>query len=291
MDFSNIKISCSDLPQLMSNGKENKPLDDKAKTKLEKIKHKMTWGIELTKTDLENYPKLIKREEAELEPFLISNANETVLRKIYSREKYNKFPQSISSDNTPAMINGTMSEHVSLALASEVLNKKIKVNKGLIFNDHLKGITDGYTGRTIYKANHVYEIKTAANYETFLDFTVKTEEKTKFYWQIMGYLSITGAKKGTLIHSCVSYHPDIITQEIGRYLARIRGLNMPQEKVDAAIKRIRDNMTFDDIPQSERIFTLTIERNEDDIELIRKKVECFRFWLSDFDKKCSKMNK
>lgn len=279
------------MPQLMSNGKENKPLNEKDREKLDKIKKKILNGVELTKTDLDNYPKLIKREEAELEPFLISKANENVLRTIYSREKYNKYPQSSSKDYSLQMVNGTMSEKVSLDLSREVLDKKIKVVKGLISNDHLKGIIDGYTGRTVYKANHVYEIKTAANYETFLNNANSEKERSDYYWQVMGYLSITGAKKGTIIHTCVSYHPDIITQEIGRYLAKIRGLNVPSEIVDKQIDRIRNNMTFDDIPKNERVATFTVERNEQEIELIRKKVLSFRVWLNDFEKKCLQMNK
>lgn len=291
MDFSNIKISCSDLPQLMSNGKENKPLNEKDREKLDKIKKKMLNGIELTKTDLGNYPKLIKREEAELEPFLISKANENVLRTIYSREKYKKYPQSSSKDYSLQIVNGTMSEKVSLELSREVLDRKIKVSKDKISNDHLKGIIDGYTGRTVYKANHIYEIKTAANYETFLNNANSEKERSDYYWQVMGYLSITGAKKGTIIHTCVSYHPDIITQEIGRYLAKIRGLNIPSEIVDKSINRIRNNMTFDDIPKNQRVATFTVERNEQEIELIRKKVLSFRIWLNDFEKKCLEMNK
>lgn len=291
MYFSNIKISCSDLPQLMNNGKENKPLNEKDREKLEKIKKKMLNGVELTKTDLGNYPKLIKREEAELEPFLISKANENVLRTIYSREKYKKYPQSSSKDYSLQMVNGTMSEKASLELSKEVLGSKIKVSKGSISNDHLKGIIDGYTGRTVYKANHIYEIKTSANYETFLNNANSEKERSDYYWQVMGYLSITGAKKGTIIHTCVSYHPDIITQEIGRYLAKIRGLNVPSEIVDKQIDRIRNNMTFDDIPKNERVATFTVERNEQEIELIRKKVLSFRVWLNDFEKKCLQMNK
>jgi hypothetical protein len=291
MDFSNIKISCSDLPSLMSNGKENKPLEEKDREKLDKIKNKMLNGANLTKTDLKEYPKLIKREKAESEPFLISKSNENTLRIIYSREKYKKYPQSSSKDYSLQVVNGTMSEKASLELSREVLGKKIKVSKGLISNDHLKGIIDGYTGRTVYKANHIYEIKTAANYETFLNIANSDKEKSDYYWQVMGYLSITGAKKGTIIHSCVSYHPNIITQEINRYLAKIKGLNVPSEIVDKSISKIRNNMTFDDIPKSERIAEFTVERNDDEIELIRKKVLSFRIWLDDFQKKCLKMNK
>lgn len=275
----------------MSNGKENKPLDEKSRAELDKINKKILEGKELTKTDIKNHSKLIKRAEAELEPFLISKANENTLRVIYSREKYKKYPQSSSKDYSLQMVNGTMSEKESLELSKEVLGCKIKVSKGVISNDHLKGIIDGYTGRTVYKANHIYEIKTAANYETFLNNANSEKERSDYYWQVMGYLSITGAKKGTIIHTCVSYHPDIITQEIGRYLTKIRGLNVPSEIVDKQIEKIRNNMTFDDIPKNERVATFTVERNEEEIELIRKKVLSFRVWLSDFEKKCLKMNK
>lgn len=37
--------------------------------------------------------------------------------------------------------------------------------------------------------------------------------------------------------------------------------------------------------------TFTVERNEQEIELIRKKVLSFRIWLNDFEKKCLEMNK
>lgn len=290
MDFSNIKFNCSDLQSLMSSGKENKPLSESELEKLNKIKAKISIGKVLTKTDNTNYEKFSKREEAQDKPFLISKTNETILKKIYSREKYGKYVQSISSDYTPSMINGTMSETKSLELLSEVIGKKIKVSKDTISNNVLKGKIDGYTGRSLYKANHVYEVKTATNYESFLGFLDTSEEKTKHYWQLMGYLAITGAKSGSIVHCCVSYHPNIITSEINKYLYKIRGLDISQERVDSEIAKIRNNLTFDEIPKNERVIILTIDRNEEDIELINKRAVLFREWLNDFDTKMSIMN-
>lgn len=291
MDFSKIKINCCDLPSLMSNGRENKPLSEKQKEDFSKMQVLVENKIPLSKTAQAKYDKHLQRIEAEKERFVVCKANESTLRKIYSREKYGKCIQNISKDYMPQMMNGTLSEGESLKLASEVLSIKLRTSKKVVTNEFLKGIMDAYTGRSINKAKHVVDIKTAANYETFLDMLDITQEKTKYYWQVMGYLSITGAKSGSIIHTCVSYHPDIITQEINKYLLRIRGLNIPKEKVDYRIEKIRNNLTFDNIPKNERIIKITIDRNDDDIQLIHDKVIVFRKFLQEFDEKCRSMNK
>ena len=275
----------------MSNGRENKPLTEKQQGELSKMQSLVDSGITLSKTAETKYGKYKQRAESEKEHFVLCKANEAVLKKIYSREKYKKYIQNISKDYAPQLLNGTLSENESLKLASEVLSINFKVNKQLVSNNFIKGKMDAYTGRSIYKAKSVVDVKTASNYESFLDFIDTTEEKTKYYWQIMGYLSLTGAKYGSIIHCCVNYHPSIINQEISKYLLRIRGLDIPSEVVDFNTDRIRNNLTFDNIPKSERIIEVKIKRNDDDIQLIKDKVLLFRTFLQEFDNKCSQMNK
>jgi hypothetical protein len=290
MNFSELKFNCSDLPQLMSNGRENKPLNDAQKMQFAKIKAKIYNGIKLTKTDLDNYEKFSKREDADGKSVLLCKANETVLKRIYSREKYGK-QALLGKENIPHLVNGVVSERDSLKLASEVLGIKPKVYKDTISNDHIKGRIDAYSGSSIKKAKHIYEIKTASNYETFLDFIDNAQEESLYYWQMQGYLSITGAKRGTLIHCCTSYHPDIVTQQVNIYLSRIKGLNLPHEYVSKRIEHIRKNMNFDDIPAHQRVYAITIERNDDDIDAIRQKMALCRDWLVSFEERCSRMNK
>jgi len=64
-------------------------------------------------------------------------------------------------------------------------------------------------------------------------------------------------------------------------------MNPPtEENVDykRAIQKLEDNMTFDEIPEKERIIGFKVDRDDKVIEEIYKKVIQCREWLVEFEK-------
>lgn len=214
----------------------------------------------------------------------------TELKNIYVYEKYNKRVTGSSKDFVISMLNGTLSEGKSLEMLSDFDGVEYKVNKNLIQNRYLKGKIDAYVGNSIKKAKKVVDIKTVANMQSLLSHTLNKKQQD-YYWQIMGYLAITGAEVGEICYCCVTYPQEIILEEIRRYKMRVSGLSLPKNEIEKAIEQIRNDLTFDEIPPSERIIRIQVERNEQDIKLISEKVKMCREWLNYFDTYHDNLNK
>jgi len=212
------------------------------------------------------------------------------LKDIYTKEKWGKEIINIAKDYVPALLNGTLSESKSLQVISDMDGVKYKCHKALIKNRYLKGILDCYSGTSIKKIDKVIDIKTAASMQSLLSLVRDEETKSKYYWQIMGYLAITGAEEGEVCHCLVSYSERIITDEINKFLFRAKNLGFNGEYIDAQIQRIKFNLTFDEIPIEQRVVRFNVVRDEQAIKSIYGKVKFCRKWLNSFDELHRNMN-
>jgi hypothetical protein len=57
-----------------------------------------------------------------------------------------------------------------------------------------------------------------------------------------------------------------------------------------AIERLENNMTFGDIPETERIIKFKVPRDEQVIENMYQKVQQCRQWLAEFEEMHTKIN-
>lgn len=283
MNTSLVKINCSDLKDLMSIHKDLAPFSKTASARYEKLKRKNT-RTTIEEAEYKKYvnkEKNLKKYDPEKE---LSDSAKSLAKDVYIRNKYNKFPLSQGSDYSVGAINGTLSESRSLQLISDVFGEQYKVNKDLVSNTYIKGKLDAYQGRSIYNAKKVIEVKTASNMDNLLNAVIDREKlKEQYYWQVMGYMAMTKAEVAEIYHVLVTYDENLIQESIKRYLNRIRGFGLPESIVNEEIHRIRFNMTFDEIEPQERIIKFTVERNEQDIKRIPKKVKAFRQYLKNFE--------
>lgn len=227
---------------------------------------------------------LLKRHNNKGTAGAFTNSALAIIRDIYVLEKYGKSPVSLTDDYSLHAINGTLSESRSLELISDYTGLDFKVNKELIKNAYLKGKLDAYIGPSIKKAKYVIEVKTAKGMQSILD-TIKKESLLKqYYWQLVGYMALTGAEIAEVYHVLVSYDVNIVNEMVKKYLNRIRNLNVPPLEVDTAIKRIQDNLNFDNIPVNERIVKVSLERNDDDIKMVKERVKDVRRCLEEYQK-------
>jgi predicted RNA binding protein with dsRBD fold (UPF0201 family) len=58
-----------------------------------------------------------------------------------------------------------------------------------------------------------------------------------------------------------------------------------------AIERLENNMTFGDIPETERIIKFKVPRDEQIIQNMYERVQQCRIWLSEFEEMHTKINK
>lgn len=281
MDFSKIKINCSLLSKIMADDTSVKPITENQELELARLllKSKRTSNQE------EKVRKYLERKSNfHLRDSSLTDSAKTSLIDIYVNEKYGKKIPSSGKDYSLGLINGSLSEFRSLELVSNVTGEQYKVNKDLISNKYIKGRLDAYIGKSLKKAEKVVEIKTSQSMNSLLSIANKETLISTYYWQLMGYMFLTNARIAEIYHVVVTYDQNIITESINRYLSRVKGMGLPKDKVEQEIESIRNNLTFDEIPASERVVKFSIERNDEEINRIKNKVVAARKYLKEFEK-------
>lgn len=199
---------------------------------------------------------------------LISETTKSFLREYYIKKKYNK----IKNFESKYIEKGLLVEEDSLTNYS--LFKKEIYNKNDIelSNDFITGTPDTFIGDDIHNAKTIIDVKSSWSIFTFFD--SKEEKLNKnYYWQLQGYMWLTGAKDAKLVY-CLINTPEQLVIDEKRRLSWKMGLidyDINDEYIIAS-KIIDNNNNFDDIPLSEKIHEIHIERNDEDIEKLKSKI-------------------
>lgn len=132
-------------------------------------------------------------------------------------------------------------------------------------NDFIKGTPD------IITEYSVRDIKCSWGVDTFPLFD--TEIPTKdYYWQLMGYMALTGKKKAYLDYCLVDTPEHLIERELSSM--SYRGGEMSKE----AEEEVRKNMTFGHIETNLRVKTFEIEWDEEAWESIKNRITDCRIY-------------
>lgn len=263
-DFSSTLFPCSQISSIVKYGKS---------FNAKKLKQLL---------ELHEKPILTVPEELKLESLIeerescdiLSKSAKSFLVRRYVVEKYYR-----DSEATPLqMIKGSRVEIDSLDFLCGIIGTKYKKNKRKYSNEFLHGTPD------VVEKNLVLEIKNSWDIFTFLN-NVKQDVNTQYYWQLQGYMAITAREYAELVYCLISTPDEIIEEEYQRIV--LRNPSIPSDK--KFNKKLRDglyfNMRFDDIPKEERILRFTVERNDDDIDRIHKKIGQAREFLQEFQER------
>lgn len=191
---------------------------------------------------------------------------------------------------TKQMRKGSIAEEASISLFSIVDGKLYAKNRDRIANEFITGIPDLCDTDDMLNCNEIIDIKTCWDIFTFLP-NVLSPECKQYYWQVQGYMALTGAKIGTIAY-CLVNTPDSIVE--GEKYSLLRRMDVATEEApefQEELKVLIKNRNFDDIPMEERVLTYSIERNDEDIERIYQKVEKCREFMTYFEEKHYKFSK
>jgi hypothetical protein len=141
-------------------------------------------------------------------------------------------------------------------------------NEEYFENDFIKGTPD------IILEDSVRDIKCSWGIDTFPLFD--TEIPTKdYYWQLMGYMALTGKRKAFLDYCLVDTPQHLIQRELDSMAFRGGELSKETEA------EVRHNMTFYHVPLELRVKTFEIDWDEDAWEAIKNRItECGDFNLT-----------
>ena len=175
---------------------------------------------------------------------------------------------------------GLLVEEDSLTLFARVKKEMFRKNEVQLSNDFLTGTPDLFIGPEIENAEIIIDLK--SSWDIFTFWSSKTEALNKnYYWQLQGYMALTGAKGAKLVY-CLIDTPNVLINDELRRLQWKMGVSEPSDKlfVEAANEKQKE-MVFSDIPITERIHEIDIPRNDSDIEKLYQRINDCRKWMEE----------
>jgi hypothetical protein len=248
--------------------------------KLDKIKDKECKGAIAAKSKILELKELLPELEAHKDDVVLSETCKTYLVQSYVLSKYGR----VREVQTKQMVKGTISEDDSIQLFAALEKRPYTKNIYRLSNEHITGCPDLHDHEDIVESTEIIDIKSCWDIFTFLS-NVDNPDNEGYYWQLQGYLALTGAKIGTIAYCLVNTPDSIIEGEKYNLLKRLDVATEEAPEFKREYQKLLVNRKFDDIAMADRMLAYSIERNDDDIERIYKKVEKCREYLSEFEEK------
>jgi hypothetical protein len=187
---------------------------------------------------------------------------------------------------------GLAVEEDNITLYSRLKKRFFKKNTDRLANDFIEGEPDLFEGEDILNALLIIDVKSSWDIFTFYDSVmdmVTDGINPDYQFQLLGYMALTGAKGAKLAYGLINT-PDALVDkekssllfELGGYLA-ITGNDEKEAVYNDGCAAIEHRMKYDDIPIEERLIEIHIDRNEEHIEQIYRKVEKCREYLKHLD--------
>jgi len=278
--WDEVKIRCSSAYKVMTEPKDARSLTPNQLKLIEDYEAKAT----LTAKQAEDLASLIMKRDA---PPKLSDTCTTYLLEVYGYVKYGKEPESANQKNRYTS-KGLQCEEESITLLSLTDRQFYLKNEEHVSNNYLKGTPDIFLGEEIMKATKIVDIKSKWNLSTFLN-VIDQPTPPVYDWQLNCYMDITGAKEGEIAHTLVNTPENLIQNELRKLLYEMDVATDENPEYKEAAEKLRNNMTFDNIPAAQRIYKVPIVKR--DMSPMYKRIEMCRTWLAEFDEKFMMINK
>jgi len=258
------KIRCSSIGQLMTGTIGLTEVQDK---KLQELSTKE----KRTALQEEELKKLVyKKEHPELPQTVI-----TLLQKWWIEQKYDRKNEFYSR---PTM-KGNQNELLAIEELSNFLKEQLHKNEQLFQDEYIIGTPDIKNELTIDDIKNSYTIFTFPFFDTEI-------ENKDYWWQLQGYMHLTGKKKARLIYCLTDASDDLVERETTSRMwiaAKENGITPEElelEVVKQIANRTRKQMTFSDIPRSERFKIFEIDYDPQAIEKVIERVKLCRKYIN-----------
>lgn len=231
-------------------------LTDKQKEELLKLeeKEKIT---EIQKTKLETL--INKRDNIELPSGVKTHCKNWRKSKLYNRRA------SFSSKYTQ---KGHIVEDNSIDFVANYLDYGMLMKNEKFFeSEYMMGTPD------VILKDHLIDVKNSWSWETFPLFEDEIPDNA-YYWQAQVYMNLVNRDNYKLIYVLSDTPINLIERE-AFYWCKNNGYDELQEDV---YNRFLNDMTYNDIDNNLKIKVFNIERNQEDINEIEKRViECRKY--------------
>jgi len=268
-DWSKARLRCSCIGKVMTNAK-GVGLTDKQAELLSSLqsKEKRTEKQDIDLADL------ISKRDA---PQKLSDTCISYLKEVYVFMKYGKEPVG-GSQRSKYTLKGKSVEDESIAMLSRIDDFPYTKNEERKVNDFLTGECD-----IVKDADNLKDIKSSWDFATLLS-NIDSPLNADYFWQGQGYMSLWNAKHYEVCYCLVNMPQDMIEGEKKRIFYIMNPATEESPEYLKEIKKMENNMTFDEIPIRERIIRFSFDRDDSLIEKIKNRwQECIK-WLENFEK-------
>lgn len=193
---------------------------------------------------------------------ILSEGCKNQLLCLYGWLKYKKWIAPESSGYNKAE-KGLSVEGISIEMINRLDGTKYSKNEEKFTNEYLVGCPD-----IVDNSNKiVIDVKSSWNIDSFLN-NVNKELSRNYWWQMQGYMALLGFQKSEVNFCLISTPEYIIQSEIDK---KAGGKYSEEE--------IRQNLIFDEIPEQERRLRFVVERDDEAIERLYKRIRKCREYL------------
>ena len=193
---------------------------------------------------------------------LLSQTAKTYIEEQVIQDKYGIKKQFYSRYTD----KGILVEDDAIKLVSDILDLGFTwKNEEHFTNDFLTGTPDVNTDAILL------DVKSSWDATTFPFFA--TEIPTKdYYYQLQGYLELTGKTRALLCYCLVNTPEEMVEDEVRR---AHWNANLLEESIDLR-DEVQRRHNFDHIPDNRRVKVFEVEKDEQVIEAIKERVELCR---------------
>jgi len=225
--------------------------------------------------------------KADKEAGLLSKTAQRHLLDVYVDQKYGRKKDI----QTKQMRKGNEVEDEAISFLCDYVwgdkDKYVK-NEQKYHNDFIAGTPDVIAIDS--DGSYIYDVKSSYDLWTFTG-NIIDKIDSLYYWQMQSYMWLVGAKKAYVSFCLIDTPFNIVEQEKKSLLYKMNVISEESPEYVKEALKLEYNMTFSDIPTSERILIFPIERNEDDILRIQTKVEKAREYLQTIEDLHTNFNK
>lgn len=197
----------------------------------------------------------------------LSAGPKTFLGQIFKEELFGKSGEIKSK----YLSKGLLVEEESIKLYNSINDTSLKKNTKRYDNEYITGEPD-------IISDVIIDIKSSWDHSTF-PFTNEDNPNKDYYWQLQGYMALTDFKESKLVYCLVDTPDEIIHHEIKVISSKLGVIDLPEELEDS----IWDGLKFAKTNPKYRVKEFVVERNQDDIDAIYKRVELARGYLNDLN--------
>lgn len=193
---------------------------------------------------------------------LLSETCKEYVRRQWIADKYNREEDVTSL----AIQKGLANEETGITQLSLYLNEMLDKNIRRFENDFLTGTPDIICDDVVYDIKCSYSIWTYA----------KADLSKDYLWQLLAYMELTGLRKANLVYVLTDTPKSIIQAEVKSICWRLQDDSSAKE-IEAELTK---QMTYSDIPSSDRIKVIPVEFDVDKIKSLYERVELCRSYYA-----------